>query len=305
MDALEPADRDDDRALAARALALAARGRAATAALVACVGDLEARDLHLAHGHASLYAYCRDALALSEHDAYCVVAAARAARRFPAVLEMLADGGLTLPTVKLLAPHLTPGNAQRVLHAARGKRRAQVEEIVALLVPPEERPPELRRLAAPAVRPTAADRFRLQVTIGGAAVERLRCAQDLLRHVDPRGDEAAVVERALGALVALLARRKFAATGQPHAAAPPADGSRHVPSEVKRAVFVRDLGRCAFVGASGRRCDTRAFLEFHHVRPFADGGSATVANIELRCRRHNDYETRAHLGPRASSGTAS
>jgi hypothetical protein len=291
---------DDDPTLAARARALADGGRATVAALVDCVGAIEARDLHLAHGHPSLYSYCRDALALSEHDAYCVVAAARASRRFPAVLAMLADGGLTLTTVKLLAPHLTPENAARVLEAARGKRRSQVEEIVALLVPQEEPPPELRRLAAPAVLPTAADRFRLQVTIGGAAVEKLRCAQDLLRHVDPRGDEAAVVERALGALVSVLARRKFAATEQPHASAPPAEGSRHVPAEVKRAVFVRDLGRCAFVAASGRRCDTRAFLEFHHVRPFADGGSATVGNIELRCRRHNDYETRAHDGPRAS-----
>ena len=291
---------DDDQALAARARALADGGRAAIAALVDCVGALEARDLHLAHGHASLYAYCRDALALSEHDAYCVAAAARAARRFPAILALLADGGLTLTTVKLLAPHLTPENAARVLDAARGKRRSQVEEIVALLVPQEEPPPELRRLAAPAVRPTAADRFRLQVTIGGAAVEKLRCAQDLLRHVDPRGDEAAVVERALGALVSVLARRKFAATAEPHTSGPPAEGSRHVPAEVKRAVFVRDLGRCAFVAAAGRRCDTRAFLEFHHVRPFADGGSATASNIELRCRRHNGYETRAHLGPRAS-----
>jgi hypothetical protein len=279
--------------LPARALAHAERRRAATAALVASVGAVEAHDVHLAHGHASLFAYCREALALSEHDAYCVVAAARAARRFPAILPLLADGGLTLTTVKLLAPHLTPENVSRVLAAARGKRRAQVEEIVALLVPPEEPPPELRRLTAPTVRPTAADRFRLQVTIGGAAVEKLRCAQDLLRHVDPKGDEAAIVERALGALVSVLARRKFGATGQPHTSAPPRDGSRHVPSEVKRAVYVRDLGRCAFVAASGRRCDTRAFLEFHHVRPFADGGLATVGNIELRCRRHNDFETRA------------
>lgn len=290
----------NDRDLAARARGLADRGRAATADLVACVGEIEARDLHLAHGHPSLYAYCRDALELSEHDAYCVVAAARAARRFPALLAMLGDGGLTLPVVKLLAPHLTPANAERVLRAARGKRRAQVEEIVALLVPQEEPPPELRRLAAPAVRPTAADRFRLQVTIGGAAVEKLRLAQDLLRHVDPRGDEAALVERALGALLHDLARAKFAATARPHASEPPAGGSRHVPAEVKRAVFVRDLGRCAFVAASGRRCGTRAFLEFHHVRPFADGGEASVRNIELRCRRHNGYETRALDGPRAS-----
>ncbi|MET0555991.1 MAG: HNH endonuclease [Vicinamibacteria bacterium] len=297
MDAREAARQDDDRALAARAQALAARAREAVAALAACVDAIEARDLHLAHGHSSLFAYCRDALALSEHDAYCVVAAARASRRFPAVLGLLADGGLTLTTAKLLAPHLTPANVDRVLRAARGKRRAQVEEIVAGLVPPQEAPPELRRLTAPVVRPTAADRFRLQVTIGAAAVEKLRCAQDLLRHVDPRGDEAAVVERALAALVSELARRKFAATAQPHASAAPADGSRHVPADVKRAVFVRDLGRCAFVAASGRRCDTRGFLEFHHVRPFADGGGATIGNIQLRCRRHNDYETRAHLGP--------
>jgi hypothetical protein len=32
------------------------------------------------------------------------------------------------------------------------------------------------------------------------------------------------------------------------------------------------------------------------VRPFADGGGPTVANIELRCRRHNDYEARAYFG---------
>ena len=37
-------------------------------------------------------------------------------------------------------------------------------------------------------------------------------------------------------------------------------------------------------------------LEFHHVRPFADGGGPSVANIELRCRRHNDYEARAYFG---------
>jgi hypothetical protein len=297
MDALT---RDDDQDLAARALALAARGREATAVLVACLGAVEARDLHLAHGHSSLFAYCRDALALSEHDAYCAVAAARASRRFPRVLEMLADGGLTLTTAKLLAPHLTHENHQRVLDAARGKRRSQVEEIVALLVPAPDAPAELRRLTAPTVRPTGSDRFRLQVTLGGAAVDKLRLAQDLLRHVDPRGDEAALLERALGALLAELARRKFAATERPHASALPADGSRHVPAEVKRVVFVRDLGRCAFVAVSGRRCDTRAFLEFHHVRPFADGGGATAENIELRCRRHNDYETRAHDGPRAS-----
>jgi hypothetical protein len=50
---------------------------------------------------------------------------------------------------------------------------------------------------------------------------------------------------------------------------------------VRREIWQRDQGRCAFVGASGR-CRETAFLEFHHVEPFAAEGHATVANIQLR-----------------------
>ena len=53
----------------------------------------------------------------------------------------------------------------------------------------------------------------------------------------------------------------------------------------------RDDGRCAFVGRSGR-CRETGFLEFHHVEPYAAGGSMTVENIQLRCRAHNQYEAR-------------
>ncbi len=37
-------------------------------------------------------------------------------------------------------------------------------------------------------------------------------------------------------------------------------------------------------------CAERGFLEFHHMTPFAEGGEATVANLQLRCRAHNQYE---------------
>jgi hypothetical protein len=100
----------------------------------------------------------------------------------------------------------------------------------------------------------------------------------------------------LTALLAELARKKFAAAEQPRPLRVTAPGSRYVPAEVRRAVWVRDLGRCAFVGTTGRRCDDRGFLEFHHVRPYAAGGEPSVENIQLRCRRHNDYEARAYFG---------
>jgi 5-methylcytosine-specific restriction endonuclease McrA len=76
--------------------------------------------------------------------------------------------------------------------------------------------------------------------------------------------------------------------------------SRHIPSAVKRAVWRRDGGQCAFVSAGGRRCTERAFLELHHIHPHALAGPATAANISLRCRRHNQYEAELVFGPRDS-----
>jgi hypothetical protein len=64
---------------------------------------------------------------------------------------------------------------------------------------------------------------------------------------------------------------------------------------VKREVWRRDEGRCAFIGTRGR-CTERGFLEYHHVQPYAAGGSATAANIQLRCRAHNMYEASLFFG---------
>lgn len=63
--------------------------------------------------------------------------------------------------------------------------------------------------------------------------------------------------------------------------------SRHIPNAVKREVVARDGERCSFVAPDGRRCHERGRLEFHHDRPFACGGAATVENIRLLCRSHN------------------
>jgi hypothetical protein len=114
----------------------------------------------------------------------------------------------------------------------------------------------------------------------------------------PDGDPAAIVDRALTLLLADLARKKGAVTRKPAKnKRQTADGSRHAPSDVMRAVWARDGGQCAHRAPSGRRCTARAFLEYHHLEPFAVGGATTVANIQLRCRAHNAYEAVVFYGP--------
>jgi hypothetical protein len=309
---LDPGDvgRLTDDQLEARLRAVTARERAAYAKAVALLAELDTRDAVLRTGFGSLFVYCRDALGLSEADACQRIAVARVARRFPVVVTLLAKGSITPAAVRLLAACLTSENHRNVLESARGKRKAEVEEIVARLAPRPDVPDEVRRLRPPvaglaAPRPApppgpawaaidrlSPSRYRLEVTIDEGAVEKLRLARDMLRHLNPPGADGALIDRAFAALLADLARRKFAATARPRSTADPTTDSRYVPAEVRRRVWLRDLGRCAFVGEGGRRCEERALLEFHHVKPYAVGGEATVENIQLRCRRHNQYEAR-------------
>jgi len=321
-DLLASLRRLSDDELVARVKELVAAERGGVTLMVAHIAELDTRDVHLRAGHGSLYAYCRDVLALSEQEAYNRISVGRAARRFPVLLQMLEDGSLNLPAARLLAPHLTPDNHLSVLERARGRTKAQIEELAAALWPRPDAPSFVRKLPVPASQPGAGwpsspppappppetpsrrpevtalspDRYKVQVTIGAATLEKLRLAQDLLRHAVPSGDEAVILDRALTALLADLAQKKFAAAENPRPALPARPGSRHIPSEVKRKVWLRDLGRCAFVAATGRRCAERAFLEFHHVEPYAVGGEATLANIQLRCRSHNAYEARLVFG---------
>ncbi len=303
------------------------------------------------------------------------------------MLELLAGGAVTLTTVGLLAPHLTPEHHRELLAQARHKSKREVEALVAgprprppvpatvrrlptprltmaapsvpaqppvpaafsppapsappeaapsdatsarpaetgPAVPPQAVPravttpdpggtPEAPALAAvsppalaplPArravVAPLAPERYRVQFTASTETVAKLRLAQDLLRHQIPDADLGQVIDRALTALLQAPARQKRAAAARPKVSHGTAPGSRHIPAAVRRTVWARDGGRCAFVSQAGRRCTERGFLEFHHVRPYAAGGAATVENIQLRCRAHNGYEAERALGRRCPS----
>jgi len=151
--------------------------------------------------------------------------------------------------------------------------------------------------AWPLVTPLAPERYKVQFTIGPQTHDKLRRAQDLLRHAVPNGDPGEIFDRALTLLVEQLEKAKIgsAKPGRPQRAL--ALGSRRVPAAVRRVVWARDEGRCAFLGGEGR-CGETAFLEFHHVTPYARGGKATADQIQLRCRAHNQYEAVEAFGPR-------
>jgi hypothetical protein len=90
---------------------LIVQDRAITATLLAHIAEVDARNLYAPAGFASMFAYCVGELRLSEDAAAKRIQAARAARRFPLLLETVAEGRLHLSGICLLAPHLTEENA--------------------------------------------------------------------------------------------------------------------------------------------------------------------------------------------------
>ena len=321
----------DDVALEAELARLARGEREATVALLVHLGEFDARRLHEPAGFSSLFRYCVEVLRLSEDSTYNRIEAARATRRFPEILDLLASGALSLTTARLLARKLTDANHSELLEAASGKTKEQVEALLAVWFPrpdvadsvrkcPGSTPSVVTDVASaarptaqspasgesvattlptprPTVRPLAPERFEIRFTARAETRELPRRAEDLIADAVPHADLDEVFHRSLKLLVEDPERRKFASTDSPGASPGQADDSRHIPAGVKRIVWLRDGGRCAFVAASGRRCDARRHLDFHHVDPYAVGGKPTPENIQLRCGTHDQYEARVFYGP--------
>jgi hypothetical protein len=320
-----------DRELEAELARLVRGEREAMVALLVHLGEFDARRLHEPAGFSSLFRYCVEVLSLSEDATYNRIEAARATRRFPEILDLLASGALSLTTARLLARKLTDANHSESLEAASGKTKEEVEALLAGWFPRPDVADSVRKCPgttsaalapqptaqspAPAVsvtatpptpRPTvralASERYEIRFTARVETRKLLRTAQDLIADSVADADLDGVFHRALELLVADLERRKCAATVRPRPSRGQADDSRHIPADVKRIVWSRDGGRCAFVSRSGRRCEARRHLHFHHVVPYAAGGEPTADNIQMRCRAHNNYEARVFYGPMREYG---
>src|SRR5678815_1335485 len=142
-------DELSDEELLRRTGELAARGRRIEAALIAHMAEVDHRKLYRGEACSSMFAYATGRLRLSESQAYDRITAARTSRRFPLVLEMLADGRLTLTVASKLGPHLTAENATALLARAVHATRRQAEVLVAELAPQPDAPSSMRRLPAP------------------------------------------------------------------------------------------------------------------------------------------------------------
>ena len=325
----------DDERLVHETVRLHGVERGVLAELLVYLGEVDARRLYAQGPYSSMYAWCHGELGLSESQTAKRIRVARAARRFPALLEAVEAGRLHLSAAHALAPVLTEEKHRHLIAQAEGKSRMEVQLLVAAAAPKPPVPDSVRRLPRPGPKPTppspgteaapkpaptpqplelapqtlteraakpkpgrvsplSGETFKVTFTADAELVAKLDEVRDLLSHAEPGADLATVVGRALDVLKErLLVRKRGAGKKAPEKEAEKkADdvapkASRHIPAEVRHAVWERDEGCCAFRDQEGRRCGSKRLLEFHHLTPWAKGGEHTVDGIELRCRCHN------------------
>jgi hypothetical protein len=322
-----------DAVLRRELFAAAERDRMDTAQFLALIADFDARRLYVPEGYSSMHAFCVGELRMCEDSAYKRIQAARAVWKFPQLCTALAEGRLHLSAVFTLAPHLTPGNVDELVTASTHRTRREIQDLIARrflgpgallqfdaeptseltstpMGPSSEATPPSQLVPVPVdpdrletaqrvVRQSFDPQHRTDIhcTVDR---EKLEYARALLSHSIPSGELGQVIDRALEAVIREMERRKFGATPKPRATAPPraSTSARHIPAQVKREVWRRDGGRCTFVGPNRHRCGERRVLEFDHVRPVALGGEATIDDLRLRCRVHNQYEAERVFGTR-------
>ena len=262
-----------DDELLRRLSELLGQSRRVESELVAHIGEVDARRLYAREAAPSMFAYCTDVLKLSEHEAYLRIAVARASRKHPMLLEMLAEGRLALSVIARLAPHLTEANRETVLAQVEEKTKRQIEELVAELAPKPDVPATMRKLPErreetsqlvpervtflhtpaparsmapaqrPVVEPLSTARYKIQFTASAELHDKLERLRSLMRSSVSDGDLAAVIGEAVTEKLKRLEAKRFAKTKSPRKSVEQVDtspSSRYIPAPVKRAVQERD-----------------------------------------------------------------
>jgi hypothetical protein len=135
-----------DHALLEELKAACAQERQATANVLWLFAEVDRRRLYAKYATSSIFDFAVRYLGFSEGAAYKRIHVSRAARKYPEIFELVAEGKLHLSGLCVLAPHLTTENHHQLLARASGKSKREIEKLIAQEAPKPDVPTSLRKL---------------------------------------------------------------------------------------------------------------------------------------------------------------
>ena len=176
----------------------------ATASVVAHLAEIDRRRLYALEGYSSLFSYCVEKFHYSESEAFLRIQAARLVEDSPEVIALLEDNKATLTTLKLIAPHITSQNKEKIFKEVEHKTKRETEQMVATLFPSiEEVKDTIRKLPQTAqnltrsgtstlvkkeaVKPLTVKRFKIEFSASEELTKKIQRAKEILRHKYTKG----------------------------------------------------------------------------------------------------------------------
>ncbi len=235
----------------------------------------------------SLYLYCVELLELSPSVARDFITVVRRSLEVPELAAAVRAKRVTIFKAKKICSVVNSANFKEWIELAETCSTRIVEKAVAQANPKEA--------VAESLVYASAERLELKLGVSEEWAELLKHTKDLLSQ---KYKEAVTSEEALFILmsehcekndpVRKALRVKVASPNKsvrPELAG--TEASRYRPAKVEHLVNLRDQNQCAYIDVQGKRCDSKRWLDKHHIQHFAGGGKHTVENLETLCSAHH------------------
>jgi hypothetical protein len=279
--------------------------RKLTLEIIEHLEEIESRKLYARRGFSSLFLYCTKELGYSESEAYRRISAMRLVRQIPEVTEKIQSGSLTLTNVVQAATffkaeekqkrEVTLENKRDILSSLENKSSREAEKQLRKQAP----------LPLPAQEKTRAltdEHVEVKIVLDKSLQAKLDELKSLLSHKNPNMSHAELISDLADIALKELKpkdpsslRRTSSSALKVRSGSPsdkPFKNSRYIPKATKSFVWKRDQGKCSYADPlTKRKCESRHFLQYDHIHPFALGGTSEVKNIRLLCATHNQLRT--------------
>lgn len=267
--------------------------------------EVERRRLYLERGFSSLFAFCTEELGYSQSAAHRRISAMRLIRDLPEVAPAVESGRLSLSSATTLqgffrTEKLEPEVKLAMVQQAENQPRQEVEKLIRA-VAPHAIPREKTRTLTPT-------ETEIRVVLPAGVLQKLERVKALSSHRNPNPSYAELIElmadlalKKLDPEVKVGSKARFTSTSAAEVhfdtASAPRLRNRSIPTAVRTAVWKRDQGKCTYTDfTTGRKCESRHFLQLDHIRPFAEGGPHTEQNLRLLCGAHNRARSEGERG---------
>jgi hypothetical protein len=287
-----------NQALLDRTSELARDERKITLEILHHLREIERRKLFAELGYPSLFEYCVKHLGYSEASAQRRIASMRLLKEVPDLEESVQKGQVSISTLAKAQSFFKKEKAfqtfssltkKHIIEKVSGKSNREVERtLLSLSLSPEMHFKEKVKIVSPSkVEMTFFADNELQIVL-----EKIR---SVLSHKLESGTLTEMISFIAKAYwekidpCRAIRAKKLVSRAQVH--------FDTITTAIKRAVWKRDNGECAFTNTQGKKCKSTYRLQFDHFPiPKAKGGPSTEENLRLTCFQHNAFHAVQKFG---------